>query len=216
MPPEKLNSIVTFVSVGYDGVDDCAEVDVVETSSQKGQSMLRRARLPQSGTQVSPISMVPSAQVRTDVQYPFTNTVPAAHPIGKRLGGKVGHDDGGSIGGFVGGNVVGSEVVGEIDGDIVGSAVVGEVVGDTVGSALVGDLVGDVVGSEVVGDTVGSEVVGDLVGDVVGSEVDGDTVGDTVGDWVHPMQVNRQFSKKIGLPSQLPALLPLMQKSVGK
>ena len=74
--------------------------------------------------------------------------------------------------------------------------------------------VGDTVG--LVGEAVGSGVVGEIEGDVVGSEVVGDTAGDTVGGWVHPMQVKRQPSKKVGLPSQLPALLPLMQKWVGK
>ena len=75
-----------------------------------------------------------------------------------------------------------------------------------------GFIVGFAVGLDVVGDTVG-----DTVGrDTVGSDVVGDTVGDTVGDWVHPMQVNRQPAKKLGLLSQLPALWPLTQKSVGR
>ena len=57
------------------------------------------------------------------------------------------------------GDVVGSEVVGEIDGEAVGSEVVGEVVG----SEVVGEIDGEAVGSEVVGEVVGSEVVGAAV-----------------------------------------------------
>jgi len=87
------------------------------------------------------------------------------------------------------GELVGDDVVGEVDGDCVGVEVVGDTDGDTVGDDVVGDNDGDSVGVEVVGDPVGDfvglavgfDVVGDNDGDSVGVEVVGDPVGDFVG-----------------------------------
>ena len=179
----------------------------------------------------STVALMPSADSAPRVEKSVANG--SAHIVVRKAGcmnPHVGLADGGSevVGSEVGGaevsagfgaGFVGSEVVGETEGDVVGSEVVGETDGDVVGSEVVGETEGDVVGSEVVGETEGdmvwSEVVGEIEGEVVRSEVVSDTVSDTVGDWLHPT-LKRQPADRLRLPSQLLALLPLTQKSVGK